>query len=285
MQCLLCNQKLTNKENLKDHYVKSHKVNENNVFFKKLIDQKKNNVMYKRNCNYCNEFVFANKTKHDFLKHYMIGAGGGGGGGNDDDDDDDDDAVRPLNVTYLGVIKKFEITFKEHSSYYDFFDSVALVDGFLAEIKNYIFRYNNDVLIRAGFCIENIIALWASKQLTVSDLFKVSNLNIDLFKVSNLNTNTVALCLGQLTHILGFLCTTMHISQWSLILYLVIHCLTMLVILYQVYVLYRMRILHLFTSTSLGCMGLQTAITVLEQLTFLLFWLMLAHLLLVLVMV
>ena len=149
MQCLLCNQKSTNIENLKDHYVKSHKVNENNVFFKKLIDQKKKNVMYRRNCNYCNEFVFVNKAKHDFLKHYMIGSG-------NDRNDDDNDAVRPLNVTYLGVIKKFEITFKEHSSYYDFFDSLALVDGFLAKIKNYIFRYNNDVLIRAGFSIENI---------------------------------------------------------------------------------------------------------------------------------
>lgn len=151
MQCLLCNQKLTNKENLKDHYVKSHKINKNNVFFKRLIDQKKNNVLYRRNCNYCNEFVFANKARHDFLKHYMIGTGNG-----NDDYDDDDDAVRPLNVRNLGVIKKFEITFKEHSSNYDFFDSVALVDGFLAEIKNYVFRYNNDVLIRAGFSIENI---------------------------------------------------------------------------------------------------------------------------------
>ena len=149
MQCLLCNQKLTNKENLKVHYVKSHKINENNVFFKRLIDQKKNNVMYRRNCNYCNEFVFANKARHDFLKHYMIGSGSY-------NDDDDDDVLRPLNVTNLGVIKKFEITFKEHSSNYDFFDSVALVDDFLAEIKNYIFRYNNDVLIRAGFSIENI---------------------------------------------------------------------------------------------------------------------------------
>ena len=27
---------------------------------------------------------------------------------------------------------------------------------FLAEIKKYVFRYNNDVLIRAGFSIENI---------------------------------------------------------------------------------------------------------------------------------
>ena len=147
MQCLLCNQKLTNKENLKDHYVKSHEVNKNNSFFKKLIDQKKKNVMYKRNCNYCNDFVFVNKAEHDFLKHYMIGRG---------NDENDDDAVRPLNVTSLGVIKKFEITFREHSTYYDFFDSVALVDGFLAEIKNYVFRYNNDVLIRAGFSIENI---------------------------------------------------------------------------------------------------------------------------------
>ena len=149
LQCLLCNQKFTNKENLKDHYVKFHEVNENNSFFKKLIDQKKKNVMYRRNCNYCNEFVFANKAEHDFLKHYMIGSG-------NDENDGYDDTVRPLNVTYSGVIKKFEITFREHSTYYDFFDSVALVDGFLAELKNYVFRYNKDVLIRAGFSIENI---------------------------------------------------------------------------------------------------------------------------------
>ena len=149
LQCLLCNQKFTNKENLKDHYVKFHKVNENNGFFKKLMDQKKKNVMYKRTCNYCDEFVFANKAEHDFLKHYMIGSG-------NDENDAFDDTVRPLNVISQGVIKKFEITFREHSSYYDFFDSVALVDGFLAELKNYVFRYNNDVLIRAGFSIENI---------------------------------------------------------------------------------------------------------------------------------
>ena len=150
LQCLLCNQKFTNKENLKDHYVKSHEV-KNNSFFKKLMDQKKKNVMYRRICNYCNEFVFANKAEHDFLKHYMIGSD------NDENDAYDGyDTVRPLNITSQGVIKKFEITFREHSSYYDFFDSVALVDGFLAEIKNYVFRYNNDVLIRAGFSIENI---------------------------------------------------------------------------------------------------------------------------------
>ena len=93
----------------------------------------------------------------------MIGRGKANiaNGGNDDNGDDvnNDDAnsvVRPLNVSNLGVIKKFEITFKEHSSYYDFFDSVAVVDSFLVEIKNYVSRYNNDVLIRAGFSIENV---------------------------------------------------------------------------------------------------------------------------------
>ena len=152
MQCLLCNQKSTNIENLKEHYIKSHDVNENNVFFKKLIGQKKKNVMYRRNCHYCNEFVFVNKASHDFLKHYMIGSGNDG----NDGDDGGNSVERPINVINLGVIKKFEITFKEHSSYYDFFDSVAVVDNFLAEIKNYVSRYNNDVLIRAGFSIENV---------------------------------------------------------------------------------------------------------------------------------
>ena len=49
-----------------------------------------------------------------------------------------------------------EITFKEHSSYYNFFDSVAVVDSFLAQIKRLVKRYDNDVLIRMGFSIENV---------------------------------------------------------------------------------------------------------------------------------
>ena len=152
MQCLLCNQKSTNIENLKEHYINFHNVDKDNNYFKKLIDQikKKKNVIYRRNCHYCNEFVYVNKAEHDFLKHYNREIVFGGGG------NDSSSVARPINVTYSGVIKKFEITFKEHSSYYDFFDSVAVVDGFLAEIKNYVSRYNNEVLIRAGFSIENV---------------------------------------------------------------------------------------------------------------------------------
>ena len=150
MQCLLCKYKSSDIEKVKEHYLKSHNVDQNNIFFKKLIDQneKKKNVIYRRKCNYCNEFVYLNKAEHDFLKHYEKGIVFGSG--------NTADIKKPVTVTHLGSIKKFEISFKEHSSYYDFFDSVAVVDSFLAQIKNYVPRFNNDVLIRAGFSIENV---------------------------------------------------------------------------------------------------------------------------------
>ena len=160
MQCLLCKYKSSDIEKVKEHYLKSHNVDQNNIFLKKLIDlnsKKKKNVIYHRNCNYCNEFVYLNKTEHDFLKHYeegiVFGSGTGSGSGNDSSSVD---TRKPVTVTNLGTIKKFEITFKEHSSNYDFFDSVAVVDSFLAQIKNYVSRYDNDVLIRAGFSIDNV---------------------------------------------------------------------------------------------------------------------------------
>ena len=146
MKCLLCQHITNDKEKLKQHYVQLHEVNEHNLFFKKMIDQKKN-IVHRRKCNYCGEFVFLNKTNHDFLKHY-------GRGNVDFDVDADND--KPVDITNAGDVKKIEITFKEHSSFYDFFDSVAVVDNFLARVKSVMRRYENDVLLRAGFSIENI---------------------------------------------------------------------------------------------------------------------------------
>ena len=145
MSCLLCKYENNKKSDLKEHYIKNHDVDESNLFFKRLIDQK-DNVIYNKKCKYCGEFVPSNKVKHDFLKHYGKGFDGA----------DDDDFGKPININHLGNITKFEITFKEHSSYYDFFDSVAVVDSFLAQIKKLVQRYDNDVLIRAGFSIENV---------------------------------------------------------------------------------------------------------------------------------
>ena len=145
MKCLLCQYKNNEKKELKEHYVKYHNVDKNNLFFKKLIDQK-NNVIYGRKCDYCDEFVFSNKVNHDFLKHYEKGLS----------IDYSSDLDKPINITNAAGIKKLEIRFKEHSSFYDFFDSVAVVDSFLAQVKNVIQNYKNDVLLRAGFSIENV---------------------------------------------------------------------------------------------------------------------------------
>ena len=152
MECVLCT--TPNIKNVKEHYVKFHNVDENNVFFKKFINQKKKNVVHRRNCNLCNEFVFFNKAKHDFVKHYSKGIVYGSG--NSGNSGSSSSSGKPLNVTRYGAVKKIEITFKEHSSDYDFYDSVALVDTFLAEVKDLVPRYQNNVLIRAGFSIENV---------------------------------------------------------------------------------------------------------------------------------
>ena len=143
MKCVLCQYDINQLNDLKEHYIKKHNVDENNVFFKKLINQNENVLQWKK-CNYCDEFVL-NKANHDFLKHYGRGFA-----------DDGDDIDLPVISTIVGGIRKLEITFKEHSSDYDFFDPVAVVDKFLAQVKRLVQRYDNDVLIRAGFSIENI---------------------------------------------------------------------------------------------------------------------------------
>ena len=145
MKCLLCKFNTNDKNQLKNHYLKYHNVDKNNLFFKKLIDQK-NNVIYGRKCKNCNDFIFSNKTVHDFLKHYDRGFM----------ESIDLNVDKPMNVTKIGDIQKFEITFKEHSSDYDFFDSASVVEDILNSFKNKIPRYSADVLVRAGFSIENI---------------------------------------------------------------------------------------------------------------------------------
>ena len=150
MKCLLCDYKSIEKIELKEHYLKYHNVDENNIFFKRVINQNKDVIIHRRKCSYCNEIVYLNKANHDFLKHY------GRGKPVDDDDDGKPDDGKPVDISNVGDVKKIEITFKKHSSDYDFFDSVAVVDSFLARVKKLFVRSDTDVLLRVGFSIENI---------------------------------------------------------------------------------------------------------------------------------
>ena len=63
---------------------------------------------------------------------------------------------KPVIVSTIGKIKKFEIYYQNHSNYYDFHNSESLVDEFLLNIKNKIQKSAVDFLIRCGFSLENI---------------------------------------------------------------------------------------------------------------------------------
>ena len=84
------------------------------------------------------------KIYHNFLKHY----------------NDGETAVdnKPITVTEIGAVKKYEIKFQEHSDSYDFFNSKKLVDEFLLLVKGKIFRSNTDFYIRCDFSLENMQA-------------------------------------------------------------------------------------------------------------------------------
>ena len=134
MKCLLCNFKSNKSIEVKDHYIRFHKVDLKNNFLKKIF--------YGKRCMRCQEFLPTSKfKKHDFLKH-----------------ENGRNAVeeKPVSVTNIGTVTKFEITFQEHSSSYDFYNSESLVDEFLLNVKNRIERSNTDFFIRCVFLLENI---------------------------------------------------------------------------------------------------------------------------------
>ena len=74
MKCLLCSSTFQNQENLLNHYISYHNVDENNCFFQKLF-QIKNNKSILKQCVRCSEFLTTEKHKsiHNFLKHYEEG--------------------------------------------------------------------------------------------------------------------------------------------------------------------------------------------------------------------
>lgn len=64
---------------------------------------------------------------------------------------------KPLVYTNIGQIWKYEITFSEHSTYYDFYNSKKLIDDFLSNVKNRVTRSSQgDFIIKWGFSLENV---------------------------------------------------------------------------------------------------------------------------------
>ena len=103
MKRLLCNFNSNEPNEVREHYIAFHKVDPKNGFFKKIF-QEVRNVFQGIRCVKCQEFLPTSKFKinHDFLKHYENGK--------------NVIEEKLVNITNIGTVSKFEITFQEHST-------------------------------------------------------------------------------------------------------------------------------------------------------------------------
>ena len=115
-----------------------------NKFFINLFIKGKNTFCGTK-CLRCDEFVPSTRFKvvHDFFVHY-------GTGKNVFEE-------KPLVYTYIGEIQKYKMTFSEHTTYYNFYNSEKLVDNFLLNVKNCVKRSSpGKFIIKCGFSLENV---------------------------------------------------------------------------------------------------------------------------------
>ena len=144
MKCLLCKFSTLNNEELKNHYINFHNVDENNSFFKKIM-KNENDVLVGERCQKCNEFIptLRYRNYHNFLNHYKDGK-------------ETQAEDKPISIVEIGNnIRKFEINYSEHSDFYDFHNSEKVVDEFLTVVSKKIKRSNEYFLVKGGFSIEN----------------------------------------------------------------------------------------------------------------------------------
>ena len=142
MKCLLCTSTFQNEEDLLNHYIFYHNVDENNWFFQKLFQSK--NKSFLKHCVRWNEFLTTDKHKsvHIFLKHY-------------DEGKDIPFEDKPIEILRFPGLTIYLIEFKKHKDFYDFFNSEKVVDDFLRNVKNK-FKPGGKKRIKCSFAIENI---------------------------------------------------------------------------------------------------------------------------------
>ena len=62
---------------------------------------------------------------------------------------------KPIDITERKYITIYEISYKKHSNYYNFFSSDDLIEDFLTNVKLIFRPANHEVSIMCGFTIQN----------------------------------------------------------------------------------------------------------------------------------
>ena len=141
MKYLLCSSKFDDKSKLIEHYIKYHNIDEDNYFFKQLINLK--NKSYLKKCLRCDEFLITKKEKaqHDFLKHYNSG-------------NEVPFEEKPIDIITYPVLTIYKIEYKKHNRQYSFDNSEKCIDTFLRNVKNR-FKATSKKWFKCSFMIEN----------------------------------------------------------------------------------------------------------------------------------
>ena len=141
MKCFLCSLKFDDKSKLIEHYINYHNIDENNYFFKQLINLK--NKSYLKKCLQCDEFLITKKEKaqHDFLKHYNLG-------------NEVPFEEKPIDIIIYPALTIYKIEYKKNNRQYSFDNSEKCIDTFLRNVKNR-FRATNKKWFKCSFTTEN----------------------------------------------------------------------------------------------------------------------------------
>ena len=112
-------------------------------FFKNFFNPAKKASIF-RKCLRCGDFLLTEgfKVSHDFWKHYYDGQ-------------NIPFENKPLEIIRTGNITSYEISVNKYHDYYNFEDTVQIVDDFLRNVRSR-FKPKSQELLKCGFLTENI---------------------------------------------------------------------------------------------------------------------------------
>ena len=158
MKCLCCNRKFEDKKILIQRYIGDHNVDRNNHFFCRLFLPDRH--FQARKCFRCEAFFVTEREGkvHNFLRHYQHGGSFPA-------------EIKPIKKTRFDqYLKKYSISFNEHSDYYNFENTIETIEDFMNVFEqNFRGEHGKKTLFKCSFVIINYQPLPGQSVIAIED--------------------------------------------------------------------------------------------------------------------